>query len=92
MMDNKYLYFNPRGFSNEFTIFEVAPPYFAEADEIVDKYRDDTTADAHYISKEQADEMIKHERKLRQEYRAGALSREPVGATRITNFAEHYGL
>jgi hypothetical protein len=85
---HKYLYVNPRGFRNEFTIYAVPLNLVPIAERLAEKYNDDPNSEAYFICRREAEEMLRHERQLARKYiKAGLnLHCNPVGATEFTPF------
>lgn len=86
----KYLYENPRGFANEFSVFSVDPELISEAEKIIESYNSDPNGRAYWIKRKEAEKLVATERKTaREQDKAGLnLSNNPVGATEIVPLGE----
>ncbi len=92
----KYYYNSPRGFSNEYSIISVDQNNEKEVkrfEEYQERYEhfSDTNWDLHEITKVEADECIKSNRKLRDDYRNANISGY-VGATDIIDATMFFDL
>lgn len=54
MKRNSYLVVYPRDFSNEYSIYRVAPEDIADAQEVVDEYDAKEQGEARWISRDEA--------------------------------------
>lgn len=88
----RYLYENPRGFGNEFSIYAVEPKDMEDAKKIIDHYDSDQNGSAMFITRKEAEKMVSNERKNAKDIiNAGMnLSNNPVGATEIIDFKYRY--
>ena len=91
MTQRQYLYVNPRGFANEFSIYHVPPEHRAEADRWVYRithsyYTNDNVADAYWITRREAEKITANQRYQRRQLDAAGLSNDIVGATEITEW------
>lgn len=87
-MANRYLYFNPRGFSNEYSIISVDMKSDAET-KIFDLFTQYYPKEKwHRITYKDAYATTAHNRKLLREYRSAGLNNS-VGATKITSIREY---
>lgn len=87
----RYLYVNPRGFRNEFSVYRVPPHLIKEAEDLVDRLSGDPNAEAYWITRKEAERIVAAEKRLAREYiKAGLnLHQNPVGATEIVDFVAY---
>ncbi len=88
---HRYLYVNPRGFRNEFSVYRIPPHLIEDAEELVDRLSSDPDAEASWITRKEAEEIVAAEKRLAREYiKAGLnLHQNPVGATKIVDFVAY---
>ena len=68
----KYLYENPRGFANEFSVYSVEPDLMEQAKTIIEAYEGDPNGEARFITRKEAEKITAQERKkMRDQERAG---------------------
>lgn len=90
-MANRYLYFNPRGFSNEYSIISVDMKSDAETKILnlfTQYYQYYPEKKWNFITYKEAHSLTAHNRKLLREYRRAGLNNY-VGATEITSIKEY---
>lgn len=91
MIRHKYLYFCPRGFRNEFTIFAIPYGKTEEAERWArvstsERYQSAKYAEVRWITRREAERLTARERSNDIEYRRAGLNsyEHPVGATGFT--------
>jgi len=87
-MRTRYLYVNPRGFANEYSIYRVSTPArLADAQRIIAAHAGDTSGRACFISRGEADAKCRaNRREAKMNVRGGLnLSQNPVACTGIVD-------